>query len=78
MRFFAAIEALLVVAVRLIEMWNAKKKREAERDLQNDVQDIERDPVDYAQREYGGVPAEPDAPAVPGDKAERVEIRKDG
>lgn len=72
MRFFAAIEALLVVAVRLIEMWNAKKKREAERDLQNDVQNIERDPVDYAQREYGGVPAEPDAGAVPGDKAERV------
>ena len=72
MRFFAAIEALLVVAVRLIEMWNAKQKREAERDLQNDVQDIERDPVDYAQREYGGVPAEPDAPAVPGDKAERA------
>ena len=72
MRFFAAIEALLVVAVRLIEMWNAKKRREAERDLQNDVQDIERDPVDYAQREYGGVPAEPDALAVPSDKAERA------
>lgn len=72
MRFFAAIEALLIVAVRLIDMWNAKKKREAERDLQNDVQDIKRDPVDYAQREYGGVPAEPGPPALPSDKAERA------
>ena len=71
MRFFAAIEALLVVVSRLIDIWNAKKKREAERDLQNDVRDIEGDPVDYAQREYGGVPAEPDAGAVPGDKVER-------
>lgn len=77
MRFFAAIEALLILVSRIIDIWNAKKKREAERDLQNDVQDIQRDPVGYAQREYGGVPAEPDAPAVPGDKAERANDKAD-
>lgn len=77
MRLFAAIEALLVVVSRLIDIWNAKKKREAERDLQKDLQDIERDPVDYAQREYGGVPAEPDTGAVPGDKAERAADKAD-
>lgn len=77
MRFFAALEAVMVLFVRLIDIWQAAKKREVESDLQSDVQDIERDPVDYAQREYGGVPAEPSATSVPGDQAARPEDRKD-
>lgn len=70
-------ELLLGLATRLIDARNLRKKREVEDDLQSDVRDIKADPVDYARREYGGVPAEPTAPGVPGSQAAVPEDRKD-
>ena len=80
MRWFAFFEALLMVVSRGIDIWQRSQKRKAERELQSDVEDITRDPVDYAQREYGGLPDVSDgaagAGAVSGDKAQAVEDRK--
>src|SRR5688572_11083864 len=67
---FAVIELLLGLTVRAIDAWRERKTREAEHDLQSDAEEIERDPVGYAQREFGGVPTEPSETAVPSDKAD--------
>jgi len=67
---FAVIELLLSLTVRAIDVWRERKTREAEHDLQSDAEDIQRDPVGYAQREFGGVPAEPGEATVPSDKAD--------
>lgn len=80
MRWFAFFEALLMVVSRGIDIWQRSQKRKAERELQSDVEDIARDPVDYAKREFGGVPDVSDAAAgagaVSGDKAKTPEDRK--
>lgn len=67
---FAVIELLLGLSVRAIDVWRERKTREAEYDLQSDAEEIERDPVGYAQRKFGGVPTEPNEAAMPSDKAD--------
>jgi len=67
---FAVIELLLSLTARAVDVWRERKAREAEHDLQSDAEEIERDPVGYAQREFGGLPAEPSETPVPSDKAD--------
>lgn len=69
-----------MVVSRGIDIWQRSQKRKAERELQSDVEDITRDPVDYAQREYGGLPDVSDGAAgasgVSSDQAKAAEDRK--
>lgn len=76
-RILVVLELALGLVGKLIDVWTARKKRDAENDLQSDVQDIKADPVGYAHDQFGGVrqPEKSRSEAVSGDQADGPDDR---
>ena len=56
MKLFSVIELLVLLANKIIDAWQLSRKREKDEDFNKDINDIQNDPVGYANRKYGGLP----------------------